>query len=181
MVYLLQWFMIGLSLSKDLYLVITLKLILCFSWKAPALFMKSTYTFCEKLLKTTKTADSTQNLSFWLGLSQSTEGRPTRYILIFGGVWSEKWMKSIWKAYESIMKMKDHLQGIVTPCVLFFWNKYWFANRAQFDPYPVNEHYPFSLCMFCQWAMSPFFTFSTFFFFVYFLFRTGILKKCLSL
>ena len=100
MVYLLQWFMIGLSLSKDLYLVITLKLILCFSWKAPALFMKSTYTFCEKLLKTNKNSWFNTDLSFWLGLSQSTEGRPTRYILIFGGVWSEKWMKSIWKAYE---------------------------------------------------------------------------------
>ena len=98
-------------ISKDLYLVITLKIInlimksMHFSWKAPVLFGKKVHFSWKApalFMKSNKNSRFNTNLSFWPGLSQSAEGRPTSYVLIFCG---EKWKAAEkWKAHEKRMK-----------------------------------------------------------------------------
>ena len=71
--------------KKDLYLVITQKLTKL-HMKTIAVFVKSTWKV-KSTLKSNKNSLFNTDLSFWPGVSYSTEGRPTMYILCFGGVW----------------------------------------------------------------------------------------------
>ena len=71
--------------KKNLYLVITQKL--------TKLHVKTIVVFVKSTWKVKSTMESNKNswfntdLSFWPGVSYSTEGRPTMYILYFGGIW----------------------------------------------------------------------------------------------